>query len=407
MGEWVAVALGSLGSNVPGAFSAGPFGSAVSAKNWVPSGIPMLRGSNLSEDVGQRLDDGEVVYVDEALAKKFKRSIATRGDLIFTCWGTVGQIGLVDGSSRSSRYLVSNKQMKMTPDDRRVDSLFLYYYLSQPRMVQLVKSEAIGSSVPGFNLGQLKSLPVRLPGLAQQRAIAEVLGALDDKIAANDQARGTAEALGQASFAALAGSGARVRIGDIASMVKRGVAPKYNDEGMVVLNQKCIRDQRVSLAPSRRIPPMVSRLDRVLERNDTLVNSTGQGTLGRAARWVLDDRATVDSHITIIRFDSSMVDNVCAGYAVLDIESQIEGLAEGSTGQTELKRDLLASLEIRLPARENQRALGEQLGAIDYLGTALGNESRRLATARDELLPLLMSGKVRVKDAEKVVEDVV
>lgn len=264
-----------------------------------------------------------------------------------------------------------------------------------------------GSVQPMLNRNYIAKVEVSIPPVPVQRAIAEVLGALDDKIAANDRTRAVSEDLCRAMFASATESGPAVRINEVAALVVRGVAPKYADDGMIVLNQKCVRDQRVSLEQSRRMVPLVSRLDRVLVQNDVLVNSTGQGTLGRVARWLFDDHATVDSHITIVRFDRSMVNPVCAGYGVLEIEAQIGGLAEGSTGQTELKRDLLGGLEIRLPERDRQDALGESLTTMDRLSITLDEESARLAKTRDELLPLLMSGKVRVRDAEKVVEDVV
>ena len=194
------VKLGSLGASRKGAFSTGPFGSAVSAKNFRARGVPMIRGTNLSGDIGVRLEESEIVFVEAELASQFSRAVATRDDLVFTCWGTVGQVGLIDGRCRFDRYLVSNKQMKMTPDPDRVSSLFLYYYLSQPRMQRLVQGQAIGSSVPGFNLGQLKSLPIQLPSLKAQTSIAEVLGALDDKIAANTRLAHTVAGLASLTY---------------------------------------------------------------------------------------------------------------------------------------------------------------------------------------------------------------
>jgi type I restriction enzyme S subunit len=92
---------------------------------------------------------------------------------------------------------------------------------------------------------------------------------------------------------------------------------------------------------------------------------------------------------------------------LLQIEKEVEGLAEGSTGQTELRRDLLAGLEIDIPDKTQQGAVGAKLSALDELALGLQQESDRLAAARDELLPLLMSGKVRVREAEKIVEGVV
>lgn len=408
MVEWELVTLGSLGADVPAAFATGPFGSAVSAKNFSASGVPMLRGSNLSEDVSIRLDDSDMVFVPEDLALRFRRSLVGPDDLVFTCWGTIGQLGIIDDRAHFTRYLVSNKQMKMTPDRSRVVPLFLYYYLSQSHMVETVRSRAIGSSVPGFNLGQLKGIHVQLPPLGVQGAIVGVLGALDDKIAANEQTVRMAELLARAEYESGASRGSGITIGAVAEMVTRGVAPRYVDQdGLVVLNQKCVRDQRVSLEPARLTEYSVAKPDRLLQVNDILVNSTGYGTLGRTARWVRDLKATVDSHVTIIRACPEKADPVCAGYGVLEIEDEIELLAEGSTGQTELRRELLSQLSIRLPATSEQERLGQRLAAMDALALALQLESDALARTRDELLPLLMSGKVRVRDAEKLVEEVV
>ncbi|MEP7228398.1 MAG: restriction endonuclease subunit S [Gemmatimonadales bacterium] len=184
--------IAELASEEPYALATGPFGSAISAKNFVDHGVPVIRGSNLSLDVGTRLKDEGLAFLTEAKAAGFKRSVARRGDLVFTCWGTVGQIGLVDERSKYAEYVVSNKQMKLTPDPARVDSVFLYYLLSSPKQVRAVTGQAIGAAVPGFNLGQLKDIGVSLPPLDVQTQIAGVLNAFDDLI---DNNRRRVEAL--------------------------------------------------------------------------------------------------------------------------------------------------------------------------------------------------------------------
>ncbi len=200
MSEWRTVMLEDLASDSPYALATGPFGSAISSKHFVEAGVPVIRGSNLSLDVGVRLSDEGLVFLDKETADGFRRSIARRGDLVFTCWGTVGQVGLVDERSQFDQYVVSNKQMKITPDPERADSHFLYYLLSSPEMVREVTGQAIGAAVPGFNLGQLRSLTVRLPGLAQQRLIAGVLRAIDDLIENNRRRIELLEQMAQAIY---------------------------------------------------------------------------------------------------------------------------------------------------------------------------------------------------------------
>lgn len=185
MTDWTATTLGELAAPTSHALATGPFGSAISAKHFTASGVPVIRGSNLSTDVGIRLVDDGLAFLPQEKANTFERSWARCGDLVFTCWGTVGQVGLVDKRSRYDVYVVSNKQMKLTPDPTKVDSLFLYYLLSSPEMVDTVQSQAIGSAVPGFNLGQLRGLQIRVPPLKEQRTIASSLAAFDDLIENN------------------------------------------------------------------------------------------------------------------------------------------------------------------------------------------------------------------------------
>ena len=99
--------------------------------------------------------------------------------------GESDKVELIDSRSLFETYIVSNKQMKLTPDPAKADSLYLYYFFSNPEVRAEIVNRGIGTSVPGFNLGQLKSIPLLLPPLDEQRAIAQILGTLDDKIELN------------------------------------------------------------------------------------------------------------------------------------------------------------------------------------------------------------------------------
>ena len=198
--EWIDCSVEEISSPSANALATGPFGSAISSRYFVDHGVPVIRGSNLSQDVGIRLDDETTAFLTAEKAREFSRSVARRGDLIFTCWGTIDQVGLIDERSRYSEYVISNKQMKLTPDPTKASSLYLYYLFASPQMRESILRRGIGSSVPGFNLGQLKSIMLRLPPLPEQRAIAHILGTLDDKIELNRRMNETLEAIARAIF---------------------------------------------------------------------------------------------------------------------------------------------------------------------------------------------------------------
>lgn len=266
-----------------------------------------------------------------------------------------------------------------------------------------------GSAQPSLNRNFIAQIEVLLPPLVEQQAITEVVGALEEKIAVNERIAATTRELGMSLFfQEVQGDDlVEVEVSSIATSLTRGVAPKYSEslDELLVLNQKCIRDGRVNVSPARRtIGSRVTAL-KLLQRNDVLINSTGVGTLGRVARWTSDNEATVDSHITIVRFDVDQVDPVCAGFALLRAQPEIEAMGEGSTGQTELRRTQVGGLQFALPSPARQRELRIKLDSLEERADQALAESRTLAGLRDTLLPQLMSGRLRVRDAEKIVED--
>lgn len=156
---------------------------------------------------------------------------------------------------------------------------------------------------------------------------------------------------------------------NLSEYISRGITPNYaEDNGLQVLNQKCVRDGKISFDNSRLHDNKKKKVsdEKILKKNDILVNSTGVGTLGRVAQKYDDTIATVDSHITIVRPKKSKVDPVFLGYLLKQNQSLIESLAEGTTGQTELSRTQLGDLRFDLPVDKNiQRKIGEIMFLLD------------------------------------------
>jgi type I restriction enzyme S subunit len=360
----------------------------------------MLRGSNLSGDVGMRLNDADLVFLDSQLADGFVRSTAHRNDLVFTCWGTIGQIGFIDESAKYESYVVSNKQMKMTPDRQKVHPLFLYYLLSQPRMVDLVASQAIGSSVPGFNLGQLKALQVTIPDLSTQWGIAEVLGALDDKIGANAGVVTTADALAASLTRSALDMTQQAALNEIA-LITMGSSPpgtSYNEAGEGTVFYQGVRDFGVRY-PANRV--WTTEPVRMAKAGDSLLsvrapvgqlNLSGEDTcIGRGLASV---RSRAASPMTLFH----LLRDAPEAWAPYEAE----GTIFGSINKTQLEA-------LRLPTVSEDLAEGleRQLDALETSIASCLDENLKLATMRDALLPQLMSGRIRVRDVEQMVGDVV
>jgi len=158
-------------------------------------------------------------------------------------------------------------------------------------------------------------------------------------------------------------------LGDLCVYLKRGVTPSYlEEEGVAVLNQRCIRNQRVDFANQRRTDPKKRAIpaEKLLREFDVLVNSTGVGTLGRVAQVLAtEEPTTVDSHVTVVRPNPKEVEPYFFGFLLRALESTIERLGQGSTGQTELSRERISSIPVRVPSRSTQIKIAHILGTLD------------------------------------------
>lgn len=182
----------------------------------------------------------------------------------------------------------------------------------------------------------------------------------------------------------------------ISKYTSRGISPRYvNTDGLLVINQKCIRDQKINLGPAR----LTDRnkkfgLDKKVQKFDILINSTGVGTLGRVAQLKNSLDATVDSHVTIFRpadfieGQNKKIDPLYIGYCVRNQEKFIESKGVGATGQTELSKDsILDEVLILLPEYKSQSRIASVLSAYDDL---IENNEKRIKTL-EEMAQLLYS----------------
>jgi type I restriction enzyme S subunit len=197
--RWTWVPLGELADTKGRAIVSGPFGSNISSKFFVDDGIPVIRGNNLTTG-SQKFVDGGFVFVTPEKARELGNVDAVRDDIIFTAAGSLGQVGIIPKKTRYPVYIISNKQMRVRLNRDLIDPLFAFQWLSSAPMVEFIQRQNTGSSVPLINLSIVRRLPVPLPPLAEQRAIAAVLGALDDKIELNRRMNGTLESMARALF---------------------------------------------------------------------------------------------------------------------------------------------------------------------------------------------------------------
>ena len=205
-------------------------------------------------------------------------------------------------------------------------------------------------------------------------------------------------------------------LGEITSYMAKGIPPKYTEEEtentVRVLNQKCNRNFTISYADSRihdctqkKVPS-----DKLLKKGDVLINSTGTGTAGRVAQMMeIPIPTTIDGHMILLR-PSKEIDAFYYGYAVKAHQAQIETLAEGSTGQTEINRNRLQT-EVMITYPEDkkvQAGIASFLWDIDRKIEVNNNVNKNLYEQCVSLFSELFEGKEWEEDSlEKCTSQIV
>lgn len=181
--DWKAVTVTEIAAQERNALVGGPFGSDLVSRDYVPHGVPVIRGANMGKG---RWVSGDFVFVSAEKADSLAANCAKPGDLVFTQRGTIGQVALVP-HAQYDRYLISQSQMKLSVDPNKACGLFLFYAFCTEDQQNYIQQNAIRTGVPHTNLGILRNTPVRIPSLAVQKGIARVLSTLDAKIELNQR----------------------------------------------------------------------------------------------------------------------------------------------------------------------------------------------------------------------------
>ena len=186
--------LGSLCDDDDG-IQTGPFGSQLHQRDYVADGTPIITVEHLGEN---RISGPNMPHVSEHDRQRLSRYTLRKGDIVFSRVGSVDRRALVRETEEG--WLFSGRCLRVRPDATRVAPAYLSYFFGLPAFKEYIRSIAVGATMPSLNTQILSDVPILYPALPEQRAIAHILGTLDDKIELNRRMNETLEAMARALF---------------------------------------------------------------------------------------------------------------------------------------------------------------------------------------------------------------
>ncbi len=173
----------------------GPFGSQLHQKDYVRTGTPILTVEHLGEN---RVIHQDLPHVSDYDKERLSKYTLRKGDIVFSRVGSVDRRALVRESEDG--WLFSGRCLRVRPDPDKIDSGYLSYFFGWVSFQEYIRSIAVGATMPSLNTQILSDVVIPYPSLPEQRAIAHILGTLDDKIELNRRMNETLEAMARVLF---------------------------------------------------------------------------------------------------------------------------------------------------------------------------------------------------------------
>lgn len=388
------------------------------------TGFPLVTGRCIT---GGRINLKAAYFISEKDHKEVvARSKPEFGDILFANIGnSIGEMARVETNTE-----FSIKNVALFKPGPLLESLFLKYYLRSTPVQSFIRGNTFGSAQPFVGLGTLRAFPIPLPPLPEQKAIAGILGALDDKIELNRRMNATLEAMARALFQSWFVDFDPVRAkldGRPPAALDPATAALFPDSfdetelghiphGWTAGNfGEIIAAERERIGDSDAVVLSAvasSQLVRSDEHFNKQVYSKSISNYLKVRRW---DFAYNPSRInigSIGMLKESVVGAVSPVYEVFrpkagfhwfvehslaqpDTKVWIQTLCSGSVRQSLKLRDL-ESIPLVVPPLPIAQAFNKVWEQWHELIQANERESRTLATLRDTLLPKLLSGELNI-----------
>ena len=381
----------------------------ITSKHLKPSGIDFSSANRISET-----DYNKII----------QRSKVEQYDILFSMIGTIGNIHRV--TTHIVDFAVKNMGIfKMGGDADK--SLWMYYWLQSPIAQEYIQSRITGSTQGYLTLGNLRDFPVCVPPLEEQRRIAGILGAIDDKIENNRRINTYLELQAQALYKQwfvdfefpneegkpYKSSGGKMVDSELGPIPEGWSVGKLEDIGDIIgggTPSKAVAEYYTKNGIAWITPKDLSvSHSKFTAKGETDITELGyknsSAKIMPRGSVLFSSRAPI-GYISIAKndictnqgFKSVVPNNGCTAFVYYFLLSNTENIESKATGSTfkEASGALMKSLDLVIPSDDILEKFEKIMSPIFESQEKFEVENETLATLRDTLLPKLMSGELKV-----------
>lgn len=415
------------------------------AKVYRSNGISLIRSQNVHD---HKFTLEGLAFIGEVEASKLNNVIVESGDVLLNITGdSIARCCLVPDWCLPARV---NQHVAILRPTKELNSIYLQKYLTLPQVKEYMLGHDAGGTRRALTKGNIENFLIPLPPLYEQKAIAHILGTLDDKIELNRKMNRTLEAIARAIFKSWfvdfdpvkAKSEGRQPVGmdaDTAALFPDSFEPSELGDipkGWRVIEADKVSEIGIGKTPPRKEKQWFSKNPsdvrwmsiKDLGASQLFISSSSEFLTREAVdkfniRIIPNNTVVVSFKLTVGRVaitDGEMLSNEAIAHFKLVDPALVsekylyfylkgfnyESLGSTSSIATAINSKIIKKLLVIIPPKPIIECYDHLVQNIFEHIKLIQSQSRYLATIRDTLLPKLMSGEIRVKEAEKIVEEV-
>ncbi len=432
--------IGALIEATGGSIKTGPFGTKLKASEYSSVGVPVISVGEVG--TGRLRIHHDTPRVDTSIVRKMPEFVLMAGDIVFGRKGAVERSALVQPHEEGC--FLGSDGIRVRLDPAKCDTRFVAYQLQTRAHRAWMIQHAAGTTMPSLNEGIIRRIPIVTPSLQDQRAIASVLGALDDKIDLNRRMCQTLEEMARALFkswfvdfdpvrAKMEGRdpGLPKEIADLfpSRLVDSALGPIPEGWRVVSLSDLVEVSKGASYTSAELQPSSVALLSlksfvrgggyrdgglkpfvgrykegQVVACGDVVMPCTdvtqAAELIGRTARVPqIDDYEIIVASTDVLVLRPSVGSVPRSWLALLGRSPRfVAAMLAHSTGTTvlHLAREAIPSFLTVVPPTTLLARFDEHVSPLMRRSDLCQNQNRTLAALRDTLLPKLISGELRI-----------
>ena len=400
MSEWKEFKLGELIDERRADLQTGPFGTMLNASEYTATGIPVIAVQDIGEN---KLNHNKFVYINDNTANRLSRYKVLEGDIIFGRKGAVERRAII--KRNESGWLQGSDCIRLRFDNS-INSNFISYQFGRESYKEWMIQNSTGATMPSLNQQVLKLLPITLPPLPEQKAIASVLSSLDDKIDLLHRQNKTLESIAETLFRQWFIEEAQEdwETGELKKYVYIGIGrtpPRKEHQwfskkpsNVKWISIKDLGNEGVYALDTAEYltQDAVDQFNIPVIPENTVVLSFKM-TVGRVA--ITTEPMLSNEAIAHFRFRPETPFSV--EYLYLFLKSfQYDLLGSTSSIVTAINSAMIKDMEIAIPDENSMERFDNVVKKSFKKIRSNQNQIRTLEKLRDTLLPKLMSGEVRV-----------